>query len=140
MSRYLLATLCAVLTSVFSNAADLALKADYQDVIFLSATGPVRLRFHLQEDGTTVTEKWTKFADKIFDYVDRNGDGKLDKDEIRFAALLPLGVSENGPYGGGVAPPIALGGSYGRQQHNLPDFAALDTDKNGSVSRQEFAA
>jgi Ca2+-binding EF-hand superfamily protein len=119
----------------------LVLEADCQDVIFFSATGPVRLRFHLQLNGKTFTEHWTKFADQIFDYCDRNDDGKLDKEEARFLSLLRLGERNGAPSGfiinGESFDPTA---NAGAPQRKSLDFVTLDTDKNGFVSREEFVA
>jgi Ca2+-binding EF-hand superfamily protein len=144
MKRILL--LAALGAGMFPNVATAdplpVLGADSQDVIFLGASGPVRLRYHLHQDGATVTERWKKFIDQIFDYADRNGDGKLDAAEVGILNRLPLGGNrfDQGVFfdiGGNVF--TDFNGTITNGASTF-DIASLDADKNGSVSRAELYA
>jgi Ca2+-binding EF-hand superfamily protein len=148
MKRFFFAMLCLALAPAFSRSAELPAlaAADYQDVIFVSAGGPVRLRFHLPQEGKTVTQQWQGFTDQVFDYADRNGDGKLDKGEVQFLSMLMSSNSMSGSYGiadldvDGLSD-VVIASSSGSVGMSVPpnlDFATLDADKNGFVSREEF--
>src|SRR5690349_9683134 len=61
--------------------------ADVQDVVFFSEARPILFRLHLEVDGKPYTARWEEYLRKLFTYLDRDGDGVLDKDE---AARAPM--------------------------------------------------
>jgi Ca2+-binding EF-hand superfamily protein len=60
---------------------------DVQDVVFLSEARPILFRLHLEVDGKPYVARWEEYLRKLFTYLDRNGDGVLDRDE---AARAPI--------------------------------------------------
>jgi len=76
------------------------------------------LRFEVQVDGRSPQESWNRFLDSLFDFFDSNADGVLAPIEVQRIFPLPLTKSKK----------LTL------------DIAILDTDRNGTASRQEFRA
>jgi Ca2+-binding EF-hand superfamily protein len=54
---------------------------DVQDVLFLGPARPVLFRLRLQTDGRPASDRWETFLRRLFDFLDRDGDGLLDEDE-----------------------------------------------------------
>lgn len=59
---------------------------DAQDLVYLSPTGPVLIRLHLQADGVPLRRRFEALMREVFDSLDKNKDGVLSKDE---AAAMP---------------------------------------------------
>jgi Ca2+-binding EF-hand superfamily protein len=102
-------------------------KADVQDLVFRTDRGLYKLRLLITVNGKPATNAWRTFMDKAFDYADRNNDGFLSPAEV---AVMPpaFAYSQGFNY-------IFNGQAYGRT-----NFADLDTNKDGKVSREEFVA
>src|SRR5262249_28238921 len=58
---------------------------DEVDLVYLGDVRPVLLRLHVQIDGKPFGEAWDAFLAKLFKYLDRDGDGVLNKDEAERA-------------------------------------------------------
>jgi len=93
---------------------------DHSDVVYFAESRPVLLRLHLAVDGKPLSALWGECVDKVFKYLDANGDGFLDRDEAQR-----------------VPPPAAL---FGVGPGEPPTLAELDADGDGKVSRGELAA
>src|SRR5437899_11830889 len=58
---------------------------DFQDLVFLGDHGPVILRLHILIDGKPFPTVWDDAIRSLFNYLDRNGDGVLSKQEAERA-------------------------------------------------------
>lgn len=85
-----------------------------------------RIELLPEVDGVSVAAIWDETFAKLFEFFDRNGDGKLDKAE---AARLPAPVALNRAMGNGFTPPVG----------SAPDFSDLDKNGDGHVEKQELA-
>jgi Ca2+-binding EF-hand superfamily protein len=54
---------------------------DTQDLVFLGETGPLLVRLGIQIDGKPFSLAWDRYIEDLFDYLDRDGDGILSKEE-----------------------------------------------------------
>jgi Ca2+-binding EF-hand superfamily protein len=95
---------------------------DYHDVVWFAEKRPVLLRLHLTVDGRPLASVWDDYVTRIFNYLDANGDGFLDKVEAQRvpSADVLFGTSY-------------LGGA-------TPTLADLDANGDGKVTRDELAA
>jgi Ca2+-binding EF-hand superfamily protein len=101
--------------------------SDVQDFVFLSDTKPVLIRLHVQVDSQPYPAAWDNFMKKFFDYFDLDGDGFLNQTEVeRVPRAQMLRFFAQGAIG------------FGRQG-NTVKLADMDTNKDGKVSREEFA-
>lgn len=78
---------------------------EVQDVVFLGETRPLVLRLHVQVEGKGFRTAWDDFARKLYDYLDRDGDGTLSKDEAERGSVLQM--IQNG-FNGGFDPNARL--------------------------------
>jgi Ca2+-binding EF-hand superfamily protein len=147
MSRYLLPVACAValvlgvVVAVPAQVVPVAPAAaptrpaqqgttdDTQTLVYLGETRPIILRMHVLIDGKPYSVAWEGFMKKLFDYLDVNRDGSLDRTEagrvpsvqlLRNHYVGIIGIFENGG--------------------NVPSFNELDTNKDGKVSPEELRA
>lgn len=102
---------------------------DTYDVLFFGETRLVRLRVHLKAAGEPLSNRWLEQLRRYFDFLDRNGDGYLSRQEAEFAFSRE-----------GVARMIQTGFAYQRPDDAAKMFAELDQDADGRVSFDEFAA
>jgi Ca2+-binding EF-hand superfamily protein len=103
---------------------------DSQDVVFFSDSRPVVIRLHVRVDGKPYTATWEAYVHELFNYLDRNGDGVLNKDEAtrapsgqQFQQMRQFGYT----YGIGGAATYAT-------------FGELDTDEDEEITYEEFRA
>jgi Ca2+-binding EF-hand superfamily protein len=94
----------AVLTAVLPVAADerkgkdenrLA-KDDVQDFVLLTDARPVLVRLHVRIDGEPFRVVWNDFMRRLFEWLDVNGDGVLDQDELARAPSAELLMARGG--------------------------------------------
>jgi Ca2+-binding EF-hand superfamily protein len=55
---------------------------DVQDFVLLGDTRPILVRLHIRIDDQPFPTVWNGFMQHLFDYLDFNGDGNLDKNEL----------------------------------------------------------
>jgi Ca2+-binding EF-hand superfamily protein len=96
-------------------------KDAYQDILYFADSRPVLIRLHVTVDGRPLSAVWDDYVTKVFKYLDANGDGFLDRNEVQR-----------------VPPPnVLFGGNYGG---SAPTMTDLDTNGDGKVTRDELAA
>jgi hypothetical protein len=88
-------------------------RADAPDLLASGGKESVRLRLEVTVDGEPPEAAWEAFLDRLFDFLDRDGDGVLSPQEAARAIPLPL---------------------PGRREVVL-DFAKLDADRDGKGRR-----
>jgi Ca2+-binding EF-hand superfamily protein len=93
----LMTTMAALLVTTGGAAeeekgpADPGYGDDVQDVIFLTKERPFLFRLHVYIDGQPFEARWKEYVLKVFEFLDRDGDGFLTRspvpssDEIAFA-------------------------------------------------------
>jgi len=91
-----------------------------QDVMFLAESRPIFIRLRMDTGGKGFRAAWLDAMKSIYKYLDRNGDGKLTKDEADRGGLPAM---VRGATGGEAALPRA----------------ELDANKDGEVSLEELA-
>ena len=103
--------------------------ADVYDMVFFGDTRLVRLRVHLKSSGKPLSQRWTEHLRGYFDFLDRDGNGSLNRYEAEFAFSQM-----------GVAQMLQTGFAYQRPDDAARAFADLDMDVDGRVAFDEFAA
>lgn len=143
MKRLLFAALGVGLCVVLLNAASppvvkLAQEAaddddGVQDVLYVGQPHPVMVRLKLQVDGKSAFAHYDACMAKYFAFLDRNGNGTLDRNE---AARAPTAQVMLQLFAG-----QAFGAFAGRGNMTAAvPFADLDADRNGKVTLEEFKA
>ncbi len=111
---------------------------DVVDLVVLLGPRPVLVRLHVTIDGQPYTKHWESQLKRLFNYLDRDGNGTLDKEE---AALVPTIDRLQKLFDGNL--------DFGVQQPNngqpavinpltFAPFDDLDADHDGRVSFDEF--
>jgi Ca2+-binding EF-hand superfamily protein len=101
---------------------------DVQDVVFFSDTRPVLIRLHVRVDGKPYGSAWETYVHELFNYLDRNSDGVLSKEEARRA---PSGVQFQQMRQFGYTYGIGGAATYAT-------FGELDIDEDEEVTYEEF--
>ncbi len=94
-------------------------------------------------DGAIGDDEAAAIADRMFSRIDANNDGSISQDEFTSGPRGPgHGMRAGGGWGGGWRAWLGLNSEEAAavQKVRADKFAALDTDKNGSLSKQEFFA
>lgn len=99
------------------------------DVIFFAEKRMVRIRVQLTTAGETLSQRWTSQLRKYFDFLDRDGDGELNRYEAEFA-FSTLGITQM----------IQSGFAYQRPDDAASLFADMDVNRDGKIQFDEFAA
>jgi Ca2+-binding EF-hand superfamily protein len=102
---------------------------DVQDVLFLSESRVVRFRVHLKSAGESLAKRWTGQLRTYFNFLDRDGNGELNKYEAEFAFTNQ-----------GVVQMIQSGFAFQRPDDAARTFADIDMDEDSRISFDEFAA
>ena len=110
-------------------AAEVDEDDDVQDMIFFSDTRPVIIRLHIRVDGKPYGAAWEAYVHELFNYLDRNGDGVLSKDEASHA-----------PDGAAFQQLRQFGVTRGIGAVSYASFSALDADEDEEVTFEEFRA
>ncbi len=127
-----LVLVCLALTALIpstTSAAEpttLSPRADSLDLLFTNSDMPVRLELRVAIDGQSVPAIWDETFAKLFSFLDRDGNGTLDKIE---ASRLPSPFTLRQVLWGLFVP---FGG-------DAPPFADLDRNADGNVSGDELA-
>jgi Ca2+-binding EF-hand superfamily protein len=99
---------------------------DYLDYVFVATDRPVLLRLHLRNNGKPYSDAWEDYLKKLHAYLDKNGDGALDKAETERAPTFQfLQFHLQG----------AIGFPYQGSKGQMGQF---DANKDGKVSIVEF--
>ena len=102
---------------------------DKHDIVFFAENRVVRFRVVLKATGDSLAKRWTDQLRVYFDYLDRDGNGVLNKYETEFA------FANNG-----IVQMLQNGFAYQRPDDAARMFADLDIDCDGRVRFDEFAA
>jgi Ca2+-binding EF-hand superfamily protein len=99
---------------------------DYLDFVFVASDRPVLLRLHLRNNGQPYFAAWDGYMKKMYDYLDKNGDGVLVKAEAKRAPTIQFLQ-------------FHLQGSIGFPYQGMKNqMNQIDTNKDGKVSLAEF--
>jgi Ca2+-binding EF-hand superfamily protein len=101
---------------------------DVQDAVFFAETRLVRMRVYLKSSGDPLSKRWADHLRRYFDFLDRDGNGELNRSEAEFALS-----------NGGVLQMLQTGYAYQRPDDGARAFADLDVDDDNKVSFDELA-
>jgi Ca2+-binding EF-hand superfamily protein len=102
---------------------------DTFEVVFFAENRLVRFRVHLKCAGETLGQRWTRELRKYFDFLDRDGDGVLNRYEAEFAFSTS-----------GIVQMIQTGFAFQRPDDADSLFADMDANRDGKIQFEEFAA
>jgi Ca2+-binding EF-hand superfamily protein len=97
--------------------------SDVQDVVYFGDPRPILLRLHVRIDGKPYQVVWEEFIDKLFRYLDSKNRGYLTREDVE--RIPPVQTLFNVTFFSQGGPRITM--------------AALNTNKDGKVSREELA-
>jgi Ca2+-binding EF-hand superfamily protein len=114
---------CAAAAEPAPPRAGPAPHPDTQDFLYFADSRPVLMRVHVLVDGKPLHQVWDAYIDRVFQYLDVNGDGVLSKEE-----------AERTP------PPQTLFSTlFVRRPGAQQAPAAPGANRDGKVTRQELA-
>ncbi len=102
--------------------------ADRYDVLFFGEARLVRLRVQVRTAVGNPTAAWTTHLRTYFDFLDRDGNGELNRYEAEYA-LTNAGVQQM----------IRTGYAYQRPDDAARTFRSMDQDRDERLSFDEFA-
>jgi Ca2+-binding EF-hand superfamily protein len=102
--------------------------SDVQDLVLFSDTRPILVRLHIRIDDQPFPAVWDTFMQHLFDYLDINGDGNLDKDELERVPSAELLLGRG------------FGGYHFHQVARLRPSVPLPRNKDGKVTVAELSA
>jgi Ca2+-binding EF-hand superfamily protein len=102
--------------------------AEIEDVLFFAESRLVRMRIHLKAGNEPLAKHWTGQLRRYFDFLDRDGDGFLNRYECEFM-FSNAGMNQM----------IQSGFAYQRPDDAARTFAEIDIDQDGKISFDEFA-
>jgi Ca2+-binding EF-hand superfamily protein len=104
------------------------LPKDDQDLVYFHPQRPLLLRFHVQVNHQPFQTQWVGAVRELFRYLDTNGDGVLDRQEVAHAPS-PRQFQQQ------------LAGSPGLEPEPAPEFGDLDrAPADGRVTLDELLA
>jgi Ca2+-binding EF-hand superfamily protein len=121
-----LVAVSAVRSAEERKVEDPSAAEDVQDIVYFGERQPVLLRLHLRLDGKPAAARWTEYMTRLFAFLDRDGDGLLDKEE---AIRLPSPQTLQAQCQGNV---------FGLTPFGTPSLEQMDRDHDGKVSPDEF--
>ena len=89
---------------------------DVQELVFLGDARPVLIRMHVRIDGRPFEDLWLEHIRRLFDYLDRDGNGILTKSE-----------AEHAPSGQQLSQQMQ-GNPFGLAPNPTASFGDLDVD------------
>jgi Ca2+-binding EF-hand superfamily protein len=110
------------------NDHDLGIPNTFE-VLFFAENRLVRFRVHLKCAGETLGQRWTRELRKYFDFLDRDGDGVLNRYEAEYAFSTA-----------GIVQMIQTGFAFQRPDDADSLFADMDLNRDGKIQFEEFAA
>jgi Ca2+-binding EF-hand superfamily protein len=102
---------------------------NYHDAVVFTDSRPVVFRLRVEVEGQPLQARWEEYLSGYFKFLDRNGDGELDKGEV---ARLPDARALRYQVRGLVA--------YFGNPANRPALADLDANRDGKVKPDELMA
>src|SRR5262249_37920139 len=101
--------------------------SDVQDLVLLADARPMLVRLHIRIDDRPYPAVWHDFIQHLFNYLDINGDGTLDPDELERVPSAELLLGRGGA------------GFIVRPDERLRPSVPLARNKDGKVTVTELA-
>src|SRR5262245_38946427 len=102
-------------------------KEDSQDLIFLSPGKPILVRVFVVVDGKPFSQVLDGWAKELFEYLDRDGDGKLNAEE-----------AERAPKAQALMQRMQQGGSIYNGNYQTTPLGEIDDNNDGKVTLAEL--
>jgi Ca2+-binding EF-hand superfamily protein len=121
-----------------NKPSDPGSEPDVADLVLLMDQRPILVRLHITMDGTPYVTYWENQLRRLFEFLDRDSDGFLDRDEAKLAPSvnrmqrllagdLSFGILNGG---NGMVPVVGV--------YQAATFTDLDTNNDNKVSLDEF--
>src|SRR5262245_5218339 len=102
--------------------------SDVQDFVLFSDARPILVRLHIRVGDQPFSAVWNAFMQHLFNYLDINGDGHLDQDELERVPSAELVLGRG------------LDGIYFHQVERVRPSVPLPRNKEGKVTALELSA